>query len=65
MRAPEGGRNWEAFGEDPFLVGVASAETIMGIQSQGVVSLVITFLCGPYSNFFFLLIDGSCQASYR
>lgn len=39
MRAPEGGRNWEAFGEDPYLVGVASAETITGIQSQGVVSL--------------------------
>jgi beta-glucosidase len=38
LRAPEGGRNWEAFGEDPFLVGVASAETIKGIQSQGVVS---------------------------
>lgn len=37
LRAPEGGRNWEAFGEDPFLVGVASAETIIGIQSQGVV----------------------------
>ncbi|KAI7873124.1 glycoside hydrolase superfamily [Mucor mucedo] len=36
LRAPEGGRNWEAFGEDPFLVGVASAETIIGIQSQGV-----------------------------
>lgn len=38
LRAPEAGRNWEAFGEDPFLVGVASAETITGIQSQGVVS---------------------------
>lgn len=41
LRAPEGGRNWEAFGEDPFLVGVASAETIIGIQSRGVVSCVI------------------------
>lgn len=37
MRAPEGGRNWEAFGEDPYLVGIAAAETIQGIQSQGVV----------------------------
>lgn len=41
LRAPEGGRNWEAFGEDPFLVGVASAETIIGIQSRGVVSCAI------------------------
>ncbi|OAD01491.1 glycoside hydrolase family 3 protein [Mucor lusitanicus CBS 277.49] len=39
MRAPQGGRNWEAFGEDPFLVGVAAAETIRGIQSQGVMAV--------------------------
>lgn len=39
MRTPNGGRNWEAFGEDPFLVGVAAAETIKGIQSQGVVTI--------------------------
>ena len=38
MRVPNGGRNWEAFGEDPYLVGVASAETIIGIQSRGVVN---------------------------
>ncbi|KAI9273721.1 glycoside hydrolase superfamily [Sporodiniella umbellata] len=41
MRCPESGRNWEAFGEDPFLVGVASVETIHGIQSQGVHSVRI------------------------
>lgn len=39
MRAPQGGRNWEAFGEDPYLVGVAAVETIQGIQSKGVVSI--------------------------
>ncbi|KAI9485708.1 MAG: glycoside hydrolase superfamily [Benjaminiella poitrasii] len=39
MRSPKGGRNWEAFGEDPYLVGVASAETIRGIQSQGVMAV--------------------------
>lgn len=37
MRAPAAGRNWEAFGEDPYLVGVATANTIEGIQGQGVV----------------------------
>ncbi|KAG1442820.1 hypothetical protein G6F56_010905 [Rhizopus delemar] len=41
MRCPESGRNWEAFGEDPFLVGVASVETINGIQSQGVLSILL------------------------
>ncbi|KAI7902732.1 glycoside hydrolase superfamily [Cokeromyces recurvatus] len=41
MRSPYAGRNWEAFGEDPYLVGVASAETIQGIQSKGVHSIHI------------------------
>jgi beta-glucosidase len=39
MRSPEGGRGWESGGEDPFLTGVTGAETIKGIQSQGVVSI--------------------------
>lgn len=36
QRVPAGGRNWEAFGADPYLNGEASYETIIGIQSQGV-----------------------------
>lgn len=35
-RNPAGGRNWEGFGSDPVLQGIAAAETIKGIQSQGV-----------------------------
>lgn len=31
-----GGRNWEGFGADPYLQGIAMAETIKGIQSAGV-----------------------------
>lgn len=53
LRAPEGGRNWEAFGEDPFLVGVASAETIIGIQSQGVVRKLFCCCHACDINFFF------------
>ncbi|KAF2669413.1 hypothetical protein BT63DRAFT_446947 [Microthyrium microscopicum] len=37
-RSPLGGRNWEGFGSDPVLQGIASAETIKGIQSQGVIA---------------------------
>ncbi|EEP78747.1 hypothetical protein UREG_03593 [Uncinocarpus reesii 1704] len=35
---PAGGRNWEGFGSDPVLQGVAAAETIKGIQENGVIA---------------------------
>ncbi|KAI7776774.1 hypothetical protein LA080_004492 [Diaporthe eres] len=31
-----GGRNWEGFGPDPYLTGIAMAETIQGMQGSGV-----------------------------
>ncbi len=31
-----GGRNWEGFGPDPYLTGIAMAETIQGMQASGV-----------------------------
>lgn len=42
-RSPRAGRGWEAFGEDPYLAGVATAETVQGIQSQGVVRFLNIF----------------------
>ncbi|KAG6849374.1 hypothetical protein H0H93_008978 [Arthromyces matolae] len=35
-RVAEGGRNFEGFGEDPFLTGEAAYETILGMQEGGV-----------------------------
>ncbi|KKK12894.1 hypothetical protein ARAM_007475 [Aspergillus rambellii] len=35
-RNPLGGRNWEGFGPDPYLSGVATALTVRGIQAKGV-----------------------------
>lgn len=35
-RTPWGGRNWEGFGADPYLSGIANAETVRGIQDAGV-----------------------------
>lgn len=32
----QGGRNWEGFGPDPYLTGIAMTETIQGMQSSGV-----------------------------
>lgn len=37
-RMPAGGRNWEGFGADPVLQGVGAAETIRGIQEEGVMA---------------------------
>ncbi|KAK2760210.1 hypothetical protein FQN54_002277 [Arachnomyces sp. PD_36] len=35
-KIPAGGRNWEGFGPDPYLAGIAMAETITGMQGAGV-----------------------------
>jgi len=37
-RAPMNGRNFEYFGEDPFLAGRLAVSVIQGIQSQGVIA---------------------------
>ncbi|KAK1758820.1 glycoside hydrolase superfamily [Echria macrotheca] len=41
---PNGGRNWEGFGADPYLQGVAASVTIEGLQSAGVQSTVKHFI---------------------
>jgi len=35
-KVPQGGRNWEGFGPDPYLTGTAMMETVEGMQSSGV-----------------------------
>jgi beta-glucosidase len=49
-RAPMNGRNFEYFGEDPFLAGSIAAGYITGMQKQGVSSTVKHFL-GNNSEF--------------
>jgi beta-glucosidase len=43
MRTPMGGRTFEGFGEDPFLVGRIAVGWIQGAQSQGVFATVKHF----------------------
>ncbi|KAL2812747.1 glycoside hydrolase superfamily [Aspergillus granulosus] len=35
-KIPSAGRNWEGFSSDPYLMGIATAETIHGMQGSGV-----------------------------
>ncbi|KAL1928472.1 hypothetical protein VTP01DRAFT_2828 [Rhizomucor pusillus] len=44
MRAPSAGRAWEAFGEDPYLAGIATIETVNGIQSRNVIATAKHFI---------------------
>jgi beta-glucosidase len=43
-RAPMGGRNFEYYGEDPFLASRTAVAYIKGMQSQGVIATVKHFL---------------------
>ncbi|KAM6490503.1 glycoside hydrolase family 3 protein [Amanita muscaria] len=44
MRNPKAGRAWESFGPDPYLNGEGAYETIMGIQSVGVMACAKHFI---------------------
>ncbi|KAJ5972930.1 Glycoside hydrolase superfamily [Penicillium vulpinum] len=48
---PAGGRNWEGFGSDPVLQGVGAAETIRGIQRNGVMATAKHFIGNEQEHF--------------
>lgn len=50
-RSPMGGRNWEGFGSDPVLQAVAAAQTIKGIQSEGVMATAKHFVGNEQEHF--------------
>lgn len=50
-RMPAGGRTWEGFGADPYLQGIAGAETIKGIQDQGVMATIKHFVANEQEHF--------------
>ncbi|ROT40967.1 beta-glucosidase [Sodiomyces alkalinus F11] len=50
-RMPAGGRNWEGFGSDPYLQGIAAAETIKGVQDQGVMATIKHFVANEQEHF--------------
>ncbi|TVY29288.1 Beta-glucosidase [Lachnellula hyalina] len=50
-RAPEGGRNWEGFSPDPYLTGIAIAETIKGTQDAGIIACAKHFIGNEQEHF--------------
>ncbi|KAK0389029.1 hypothetical protein NLU13_2605 [Sarocladium strictum] len=50
-RNPTGGRNWEGFSVDPYLSGIAFADVITGIQSEGVVATAKHWLGNEQERF--------------
>ena len=50
-RMPAGGRNWEGFGIDPVLQGVAAAMTITGVQEQGVMATIKHYVANEQEHF--------------
>ena len=50
-RLPAGGRNWEGFGSDPVLQGIAAAETIKGIQDAGVIATAKHYVGNEQEHF--------------
>jgi beta-glucosidase len=50
-RMPAGGRNWEGFGSDPVLQGIAAAQTIKGIQDEGVMATAKHYVGNEQEHF--------------
>ncbi|KAH6658096.1 glycoside hydrolase superfamily [Truncatella angustata] len=50
-RTPEGGRNWEGFSPDPWLTGIAIAETTKGIQDAGVIACAKHYIANEQEHF--------------
>lgn len=50
-RSPEGGRGFEGFSPDPVLSGIAGAETVKGMQSQGVMATMKHFILNEQEHF--------------
>ncbi|KAF2873293.1 glycoside hydrolase superfamily [Massariosphaeria phaeospora] len=50
-RMPAGGRVWEGFGSDPVLQGIAAAQTIKGIQEEGVMATAKHYVLNEQEHF--------------
>ena len=63
MRTPLGGRTFEAYGEDPFLVSRNAVSWIEAAQSQGVIAQVKHFCCNNQEGRFELVGEKNYSSS--
>lgn len=49
-RIPQNGRNFEYFGEDPYLASQTAVGVVQGVQSQGVVATIKHFAANNHEN---------------
>ncbi|KAI0602672.1 glycoside hydrolase family 3 protein [Biscogniauxia sp. FL1348] len=50
-RMPAAGRNWEGFGADPYLQGIAAARSVKGIQDEGVMATIKHMVANEQEHF--------------
>ncbi|KAI9172450.1 putative beta-glucosidase M [Paramyrothecium foliicola] len=50
LRVVRGGRNWEGFSADPYLAGVLAAETVLGVQHEGVITSTKHFIANEQEH---------------
>lgn len=50
MRSPLGGRNYETYSEDPFVLGILAAAFVNGCQSQGIAATPKHFVANEAEN---------------
>eukprot|EP01112_Ceratiomyxa_fruticulosa_P013049 TRINITY_DN3649_c0_g2_i3.p1 TRINITY_DN3649_c0_g2~~TRINITY_DN3649_c0_g2_i3.p1 ORF type:complete len:668 (-),score=145.17 TRINITY_DN3649_c0_g2_i3:136-2139(-) len=50
-RVAAGGRNWEGFGADPYLVGEMAIQAVLGLQSQGVIATAKHYILNEQEHF--------------
>jgi len=50
-RVAKGGRNWEGFGADPYLTSQCAVQSILGVQSQGVMANAKHFIANEQEHY--------------
>ena len=51
LRSPQAGRSWEAFGDDPYLSGIAAEQIVKGIQENGVIAVIKHFVANDQESY--------------